>query len=365
MRLKFLILFFPLTFIGQESIVDLVDPFIGTGGHGHTFPGSTMPFGMVQLSPDTRLEGWDGCSGYHYSDSIIYGFSHTHLSGTGVGDYCDLLIMPTQGKVEFNNGSLLGSEKGYSSKFIKSTEKANPGYYEVHLEEDNIDVRLTSTDRVGIHEYSINNKGAVNLIIDLEHRDQLLDWSIKKISNYEVVGHRISRSWAEEQHFYFVLQTSQPIDDLEGLMGGGPYNRKEKGVTKLALLFKKAKKNQLMIKVGISAVSIEGARKNLLKEAPHWDFDRYKEMGRSKWEKSLSKIKVKGGSDDQRTIFYTALYHSMIAPNLFSDVDGKYRGTDLQIHSSGNSSVYTIFSLWDTFRATHPLYTIIEQKILF
>jgi len=362
MRLTFLIFFLPISFFGQHSIIDWVDPFIGTGGHGHTFPGATMPFGMVQLSPDTRIEGWDGCSGYHYSDSIIYGFSHTHLSGTGVADYGDLLIMPTQGEIEFNNGKVLGSEKGYGSIFNKSTEKASPGYYQVKLEEDDIDVRLTTTDRVGFHEYTFNNKGAVNLIIDLEHRDQLLDWNINKISDKEVVGYRISHSWAEEQHFYFVLQTSQSIDNIKEMRGTGVYHRNEDDVTKMALGFKKPKKGKIMVKVGISAVSIEGARRNLQKEAIHWDFDNYKSAGQDIWVRALSKIKVNGGTDDQKTIFYTALYHSMIAPNLFSDVDGNYRGTDLQVHHADKTAVYTIFSLWDTFRATHPLYTIIEQE---
>ena len=362
MRILILILFFPFSFFAQQSLIDWVNPFIGTGGHGHTFPGATMPFGMVQLSPDTRLEGWDGCSGYHFTDSIIYGFSHSHLSGTGVGDYCDLLIMPAQGEVEFNNGSVLGSDKGYASIFKKSNEKVRPGYYEVKLEEDNIVARLTATERVGIHEYTFNNKGSVNFIIDLEHRDQLLDWDLKKISENEIAGYRVSRSWAEEQHFYFVIQTSQPIDHIEEMRGKGVYHRNEGDVTKMALCFKKPKKGKIMLKVGISAVSVEGARKNLQKEATHWNFADYKTAGQNKWERALSKIKINGGSNDQKTIFYTALYHSMIAPNLFSDVDGHYRGTDLQVHHSGNNSVYTIFSLWDTFRATHPLFTIIEQE---
>ena len=361
MKLKLLILFFPLSMFGQEALVDLVDPFIGTGGHGHTFPGTTMPFGMVQLSPDTRLEGWDGCSGYHYSDSVIYGFSHTHLSGTGVGDYCDLLLMPTQGDIQFNNGYKDVTINGYSSLFKKDSEHASPGYYQVHLDEDKIDVRLTSTERVGIHEYTFNQKDVSNLIIDLEHRDPLLGWSLKQISKHEIAGHRISRSWAEEQHFYFVLQTSQPFEMLKSMVGE-QYKGKGADPTKMALRFKKLKKDQLIVKVGISAVSIDGARKNLLEEADHWNFDKYLAIAEQSWEKALSKINISGGSNEQRTIFYTALYHSMIAPNLFSDVDRKYRGTDLKVHTSNDDPVYTIFSLWDTFRATHPLYTIIEQK---
>ena len=190
----------------EKSPYELVNPFIGTGGHGHTYPGATAPFGMVQLSPDTRLEGWDGCSGYHNTDSIIYGFSHTHLSGTGVSDYGDVLLMPTQGEVQFDNGSKTGAENGYASWFDKKTEKASPGYYEVNLSEHDIDVRLTTTQRVGIHEYSFNKKGASNVVLDLTHRDALLDYSIEMISSTEIVGHRVSKSWAEEQHIYFVIQ---------------------------------------------------------------------------------------------------------------------------------------------------------------
>ena len=334
--------------------IEFVDPFIGTGGHGHTFPGSTAPFGMVQLSPDTRIEGWDGCSGYHFSDSVIYGFSHTHLSGTGVGDYCDLLLMPTSGAVNFNNGYNQNND-GYSSKFNKSNEFAEPGFYNVILNKDKIDVSLTSTDRVGIHKYNYSETDTANVIIDLEHRDQLLDWSLEQVSSTEIVGHRISRAWAQEQHFYFYLQTSSAINFVDYFS-----NDKTKP-TKIALRFTNLKDNCLMLKVGISAVSIQGAKANLNAEANHWDFNKYKEDVQDKWEKALSKIEVTGDLLDQKKIFYTALYHSMIAPNIFNDVNGFYRGTDLQVHQSEDNT-YTIFSLWDTFRATHPLYTIIEQK---
>ena len=334
--------------------IEFVDPFIGTGGHGHTFPGSTAPFGMVQLSPDTRIEGWDGCSGYHFSDSVIYGFSHTHLSGTGVGDYCDLLLMPTSGAVNFNNGYNQNND-GYSSKFNKSNEFAEPGFYNVLLNRDKIDVSLTCTERVGVHKYDYSENDTANVIIDLEHRDQLLDWSLEQVSSTEIKGHRVSRSWAQEQHFYFYLQTSSAINFVDY------FSNDETKPTKIALRFTNLKDNSLMLKVGISAVSIQGAKANLNAEANHWDFNKYKENVQDKWEKALSKIEVNGDLLDQNKIFYTALYHSMIAPNIFNDVNGFYRGTDLQVHQSEDNT-YTIFSLWDTFRATHPLYTIIEQK---
>ena len=229
-----------------------VDPFIGTGGHGHTYPGATLPFGMVQLSPDSRLDGWDGCSGYHFTDSVIYGFSHTHLSGTGVSDYGDVLLMPIQGEIVFDNGAASNGEKGYASAFRKEKESAGPGYYQVALDKYDIDVRLTSTTRVGIHEYSFNKEGASHLILDLAHRDQLIEDSIGIVSSTEVVGKRISKAWATEQHLYFVMQFSQEFSEYQ----------LDKSGKKAAFTFPSAAEEKLSVKVGISAVSIEGARKN-------------------------------------------------------------------------------------------------------
>ena len=337
---------------------DFVNVFIGTGGHGHTFPGATLPFGMVQLSPDTRLEGWDGCSGYHYSDSVIYGFSHTHLSGTGIADYCDLLIMPSQNEVCFENGLNDTIKNGYSSTFKKVNEKASPGYYEVLLDKNNIFCRLTTTKRVGIHEYTFSDTEKPHLLIDLEHRDRLLDWEIKIGGNNEILGSRISSSWAEKQHFYFCIQTSQPFDTT--VFNKGSHNDLKRP-TKLALQFEDLVSNKLIVKVGVSTVSAENAKSNLEAEAPNWEFNTYMEQAHDVWLNALNKIEIDGGSDDEKEIFYTSLYHSMIAPNVISDVDGSYRGTDLKIHKS-SSTIYTVFSLWDTFRATHPLYTIIEQQ---
>ena len=347
-----------------KSPVELVNPFIGTGGHGHTFPGATVPFGMVQLSPDTRLEGWDGCSGYHFTDSIVYGFSHTHLSGTGVSDYGDVLLMPVTGETTFDNGYKTSVDEGYASRFDKKTEKASPGYYSMHLTDYNIDVELTATERTGWHKYSFPTEEAASIILDLQHRDRATSAGLKIVSETEVEGHRISAAWAREQHVYFVAQFSSPIQahqlaekdsvqpDASSLTGTH---------VKAALDFGKLDK-PLIVKVGISATSIEGARKNLEQEGQGWDFDKTHQAAVSKWESSLGKISIKGGTKSQQTTFYTALYHNMLAPNLFSDVDGKYRGHDMQIHQADQTNVYTVFSLWDTFRATHPLYTLIEQK---
>ena len=335
----------------EQTYTQYVNPFIGTGGHGHTYPGATLPFGMVQLSPDSRLEGWDGCSGYHYTDSVIYGFSHTHLSGTGVSDYGDILLMPIQGEIEFDNGAKNNGNTGYASSFLKKNENARPGYYEVLLDKHDIRVRLTSTVRVGIHEYTFNQEGPSHLILDLTHRDRLIGDSIAILNNKEVVGSRISKAWAAEQHIYFIMQFSKAFDRHTVDSSG----------KKMAFTFDTKANEKLLVKVGISSVDIEGARKNLETEAAHWEFKAYLNDASFVWEKALSKIQIEDHNEDKKTTFYTALYHSMIAPNTFSDVDGKYRGMDHNVHQS-KKTIYTVFSLWDTFRATHPLFSIIEQE---
>ncbi|MEO1253703.1 MAG: GH92 family glycosyl hydrolase, partial [Bacteroidota bacterium] len=332
----------------DKSAYEYIDPFIGTGGHGHTFPGAIVPFGMVQLSPDTRLTGWDGCSGYHYSDSIVYGFSHTHLSGTGVSDYGDVLLMPYTGETNFNNGADGGD--GYRSSFLKATEKASAGYYSVNLEDDNILVELTASSRVGFHQYHFNGAQDRKVMIDLDHRDEVIETKLEQINEYEVSGYRHSKAWAEKQYVFFRIAFDQPIASVD-------YENDTR--RKAAIVFEPGQK--LLAKVSISAVDEEGAKGNLA-EIDHWDFGRVKEEARSAWERQLDKIVVEGGSEKQKRVFYTALYHTMIAPNVYHDLDGRYRGTDLEIHQDDSFVNHTVFSLWDTYRSTHPLYTIIEQE---
>ena len=349
----------------HEQPVDYVDPFIGTGGHGHTFPGATVPFGMVQLSPDTRLEGWDGASGYHYNDSVIYGFSHTHLSGTGISDYCDILLMPTSGKYYLNNGYKTGVDNGYASRFRKKTEKASPGYYAVKLEDYGIDVELTATKRAGFQKYTFPKNKKAFVTLDLTHRDKVLASSFRQINAYEVEGMRRSQSWAKDQYIYYFIRFNRPVKQLylavNDTLVAHQTQASGKNI-KVAFGFGKLKdEDVLLVKTGISAVSTEGAQKNLNKEIPRWDFDTIRAQARASWNKELSKIQVKADKVT-KTIFYTALYHTMIEPNLYMDVDGKYRGTDLKIHQAKGFTNYTVFSLWDTFRATHPLYTLIERK---
>ncbi len=337
----------------DKPLISYVNPFIGTGGHGHTYPGATMPFGMMQLSPDTRLEGWDGCSGYHYSDEYIYGFSHTHLSGTGVSDYGDILLMPTDSLI-FNNGA--NGKKGYRAHFSHENEVASPGYYKVHLDSTDIDVELTVTPRAGMHKYQYPSTENQKLIIDLEHRDQFLDIKLREVSNYEVSGYRFSKAWAEDQRLYFYIKFSHPIKNPTH------FHRNPDRRTRMAgYEFINPNNEPIYISVGISAVDEEGAKKNLELEIGNKSFDQVKTEAEQTWEKQLEKIVIESDQIVYKVNFYTSLYHTMIAPNLYHDVDGRYRGMDLKIHQTKDFDYYTVFSLWDTYRATHPLYTLIEQ----
>ena len=350
--------------IAQKTPADFVNPFIGTGGHGHTYPGATLPFGMVQLSPDTRLEGWDGCGGYHYDDSYIYGFSHTHLNGTGVPDLCDILFMPNTGETRWNNGS--DGKPGYGSKFKHSSEDADPGYYKVVLDDYNITAELTATMRVGFHSYTFPAASEANILVDLFHRDEVLESSIKVISNTQIEGLRRSRSWAENQYVYFVAEFSKPFTSYEIAVDnktkpGIKSADKEKNI-KAIFHFSTTAGEKILVKVGISAVSTDGARLNLNAEIPGWDFENVRNSAKTTWNKELSKIEVEGGTDNQKTVFYTALYHTMVNPNMYMDVDGSYRGRDLKVHKALDFTNYSVFSLWDTYRAYHPLMTIIDQK---
>ncbi|MDP5082562.1 MAG: GH92 family glycosyl hydrolase [Winogradskyella sp.] len=338
----------------DQALTKYVNTFIGTGGHGHTYPGATLPFGMMQLSPDTRLEGWDGCSGYHYTDSYIYGFSHTHLSGTGISDYGDVLLMPTNQQV-FNNGA--DGKKGYRAHFSHDNESAEPGYYKVHLDSTNIDVELTVSKRSGIHKYKFPSAENQFVILDLVHRDKVLDAKIDKISDTEIVGYRHSEAWAKDQRLFYVIKTSHPFNDVLQ----SPSETGTPGGRRSSLHFINPDNEPVYIKVGISSVDIDGARKNLEAEVLNQDFETVKAEAQKTWEKQLEKIVIESNDLDKKTNFYSALYHTMLAPQLYQDVDGRYRGMDLEIHETTDFDYYSVFSLWDTYRAAHPLYTIIEQ----
>lgn len=340
----------PSEAVKNTPLISYVNPFIGTGGHGHTYPGATMPFGMMQLSPDTRLDGWDGCSGYHYSDEYIYGFSHTHLSGTGVSDYGDILLMPTN-KPMFNNGSNV--EEGYRSQFSHEKEVAEPGYYKVHLDDNDIDVELTVAKRSGMHRYQFNKPNGRYLILDLDHRDQVLDHKIEQVSPKVIQGYRHSKAWATNQQLFFYIELSHEVI-IQYPNSSNPL--------KAAMSLQAVDDTPVTVKIGISAVDIEGAKKNLKVEIGDKTFEQVKQEAQDEWEQQLEKIVVEDSNTDNKTNFYTSMYHAMIAPNLYQDVDGRYRGMDLEIHQTNDFEYYTVFSLWDTYRAAHPLYTIIEQE---
>ncbi len=375
----------------KQDYTKFVDPFIGTGGHGHTYPGAVLPFGMMQLSPDTRLTGWDGCSGYHYTDSLVYGFSHTHLSGTGVPDYCDVLFMPTTGKPQLKNTE-------YGSTFQKSNEDASPGYYRTYLDKYDIDVELTATTRVGVHKYDFPSTKQANIIIDLQHRDQVLNAWIEVVNDREIRGMRQSKSWAKDQYVYFYAKFSKPFKTYGIAVNDEVKDGLKKAEGKNIKMFLQFDDpNEVISKVGISSVSADGALKNLDKEVPDFDFKRIEKAAKTAWNVELSKIEVEGGAppSNQRMVpmgmadpstrgpktgknkkpvappnyaqiklkvFYTAMYHAMLAPNIYNDVDGQYRGLDGRIHYADGFNYYTVFSLWDTYRAEHPLLNIIDHK---
>ena len=339
----------------KDSPSSYVNTFVGTGGHGHTYPGATAPFGMIQLSPDTRHDGWDGCSGYHYSDSIVYGFSHTHLSGTGVSDYNDLLVVPQSGKPKIDPGYL--TENGYGARFEHKDEVARPGSYEVILDEGKINVRLAVSERAGIHEYTFNEQaGKKFILLDLDHRDRVISAGFETHDKQSISGFRISESWAREQHFYFYIKTNIPYEKARRI--------ESKGRHKLLLIFPKDTE-KVQLNVGISAVDQKGAKMNLEEEIPEGiSYEMLAARATRQWDDELSRIQIQTKSRKIKRIFYTALYHSFIAPNLFSDVDGRYRGRDRAIHELNPEAWqnYTVFSLWDTYRTTHPLFTLIQQE---
>ncbi len=344
----------------SQNYSQYVNPMIGTGGHGHTYPGATVPFGMVQLSPDTRIDGsWDGCSGYHYDDKLIYGFSHTHLNGTGCTDYGDIMLMPTMGAPNLN-------PKEYASSFSHTNEKATAGFYSVKLDKHQIDVNLTASARVGFHQYTFNNPGQANIILDLNHRDKLLYGDIKIINDKTIQILRRSEAWAKDQYVYAQIEFNVPMK-ITAVRNNAFAPAKITDTffagTELALSFSKTVKKgeQILVKVALSPTGYEGAKLNS-SEIKDWNFNKVKKNAEKLWDQQLSKIQITESNQDKLAVFYTALYHTMVQPNIAQDIDGKYRGRDNQIHQAEGFDYYSVFSLWDTFRSAHPLYTLIEKK---
>lgn len=351
----------------QTQYTGFVNVFIGTGGHGHTFPGATTPHGMVQLSPDTRLFGWDACSGYYYADSSIIGFSHTHLSGTGIGDYGDILFMPVAGEKPLKMGDAEHPDSGYRSRFSHAQEKAVPGYYQVMLADDTIHVELTASTSTGFHRYRYDGKQSPGLIIDMEptiHGHAHPRTEITVLDDSTLCGMKYTEGWARRHPVYFYARFSTPFSyrlfSGDTLVTGSSVKVK---TAKAYLTFNNVKPgDEVLVKVGISSVDEEGARKNMEQEIPHWEFDRVVADANDSWNKELSVIEVKTTDEEARTIFYTSLYHTAVTPYIASDVDGRYRTRSQDIAQSAAYQNYTVFSLWDTFRALHPLYTLIAPE---
>ena len=350
MKLKFaasaVLLAMAFSCSAPEDYAGYVDTKIGSGGHGHVFVGASVPFGLVQLGPTSIPQQWDWCSGYHDSDSTVIGFSHTHLEGTGIGDLFDITVMPVTGSVEY-------SREGLWSYADRSREVAEPDYYSVPLLRYDILAEMTATSRVGFHRYTFPASDSTAIVFDLENGgcwDKATDTRIEAEGNDALKGWRFSRGWARNQKVFFYAKFSKPFESVENI---GQYAR---------VNFDLAEGEKVMLKVAISPVDIDGAKANMAAELPGWDFEKTREAARNAWNRELSKIRIETGDADERTIFYTALYHTMIQPSEFCDVNGDYRGADGDIHRNNDFKTYTTFSLWDTYRAAMPLMTVIHPE---
>jgi predicted alpha-1,2-mannosidase len=358
----------------EAPLVDYVRPFVGTQGEGNTYPGASAPFGMVQLSPDTEKQLWETASGYEYSDSSIIGFSLTHLNGTGIPDLGDILFTAAVGTPKFVPGSKMHPDSGYRSRYSHDAEEASPGYYRVKLLNSGVVVELTAGDRSGIIRFTYPATDSAFVILDLSHvlRWDVI-WSRLRVENESTVtGFHLVSGWAKERYIYFAAQFSRPFDDYGIVKDGKPviYNtyrfrsRAEATGKSLQLWarYKTRPSEPIMVKVAISAVSTANAMKNLEAEIPDWGFDRVRSETRAKWNRELAKIRIEGTTAEKET-FYTAMYHAFLAPNLYQDVTGEYRGFDQNVHRPGQAFTnYAVFSLWDTYRATHPLFALVQAK---
>lgn len=378
---------------GQPAHIDFtqfVNPMTGTDNMGHTFPGATLPFGMVQLSPATNQvpfhidgkynpETYRYCAGYQYSDSTIFGFAHTHFSGTGHSDLGDFLVMPTTGPLVLEPGNPAKAWSGYFSRFSHETETAEPAYYRVQLDDYNILAELTASERTGFHRYTFPQADTAHILLDMmyniyNHDDKNV-WVFLRVENDSTVtGYRQTHGWARTRVMFFAMQFSKPFiayghkkyDDTRYNGFYRKFNEAE-NFPEMAgrnlrawFRFSTADQEQIMVKFALSAVSTQGALNNLQQEIPHWDFDRVRSEGQKKWNRDLSKIDATLPTYNDTVIFYTALYHTMLSPIIYEDVDGQYRGLDQNIHKSDGFTNYTIFSLWDTYRALHPLFNLIQ-----
>ena len=339
----------------QISYTDYVDPKIGTGDHGHVFVGANVPFGLVQVGPTSIPQDWDWCSGYHASDSTVIGFSHTHLSGTGIGDLFDITLMPVIGEVTYARGVESDPTSGMWSYADRTKEVARPGYYSVPLTRYGVTAEMTATKRVGFHRYTFPASEEAAIVIDLQNGgcwDKTTEAYMKQVSETCVEGYRYSRGWANDQKVYFVAEFSKPMQELE-ITENGLYGRAK---------FATKADEQVYVKVAISPVSIEGAKANMVAELPDWNFERTIKAADEAWNSELAKMRITTADESAKRVFYTGLYHTMVAPSEFCDVNGDYRGADGQMHKNPGYTTYTTYSLWDTYRAAMPLMTIMHPE---
>ena len=338
----------------STDFTQFVDPYIGSDYHGHVFVGASVPFGMMQVGPNNQTQGWDWCSGYHYTDSVLIGFAHTHLSGTGIGDLGDIVFMPASDAfVPVKNDT---TAYPWKSTYSHDKETVKPGYYSLHINRYNIDAELTATERVGFHKYAFNNTGNSQLVVDLKYGtgwDRLVKGSVEQVDKNSIKGFRFSTGWAKDERVFFYTRFSKDIKNFE-IINSDP----ETGNYTALIQFDG--NGELLAKTAISPVSTEGAKNNLQAEIPGWDFEAVKNAANESWNNELKKIKVESNNLANKKSFYTAFYHTMIAPSLFNDNNGDYRGTDKQVHKNPGYNTYTIFSLWDTYRAAHPLFTLVQ-----
>ena len=356
----------------DDDLTQYVNIRVGTGGHGHTYPGATVPFGAVQLSPDTYTKDWDWCSGYYAADKSIMGFSHTHLSGTGCGDMLDVLLMPNVGEVKWEPGTRENPSEGYRSVFSHADEQMEPGYYAVPLKDRKVHVELTATERTGLHRYTFSANETSHFILDFAHSyddpaNPVSDATLEVAGEDMVTGGRTVHSWAGGRRIYFAAQFSKPFAKTQlqqdgALLGDGSKKAAGKSL-KAALHYSTTEGEQIRVRVGISGVSVANALKNLQAEMPGWDFDATRTKAKSAWQRELSRIRIETHDATQKTIFYSSLYHMMVAPTLFDDANGEYCGMDGQTHLlvEGQHN-YSSYSLWDTFRALHPSFTLFQPE---
>lgn len=351
----------------KVDVARYVDPYIGTGDHGHVFLGAHVPFGAVQVGPTNYSKGWDWCSGYHYSDSILIGFSQLHLSGTGIGDLGDVLIMPYTGKLKATPGTVQNPLSGFATLYTHKDEVVKPGYYAVNLRDYAVKAEMTASERVGFHKYTFPRSADSHIAVDLIQGiagDHATKAYIKKIDAYTYIGYRLSSGWAKDQRVYFAIKLSQPADTMLLFNNGKALSGNQLVAEKVSAVFNfnTSAKEVIMLKVGISPVSEDNALANIQAEIPKWNFDQIAAKAYATWNTELGKVVVRSSNIHDLRTFYTALYHSFTAPALFNDHNGDYWGVDKNTHINPGFQNYSVFSLWDTYRAAHPLYTFVQPE---